>query len=128
MTVAVASEAVAAIRDAMDKCLAAPLGIVRIPFLDADNGGSLGAQRAALANRGRVYTARSNVRRGLARAQQPHDLAERAVLGAAIDPDSLATPYDAIIPIVERRADDDGWWLILRRVSATDLFKDMEIE
>lgn len=119
MTTGSKDGAMALARKAMDAALIAP-SAVRIPFLDAAFGSADNAKQATKTWTSRIYAARSHMRQVQARAASPNDLISGMTREAA-DPDSFRTAYDALYCAVERRTEDDGWWLYIRRADTDTL-------
>jgi hypothetical protein len=120
MTTATPNEAMAVMRDMMDKALASPNG-VRITLLDSAYGGKDNAKREAKRWQTRCYTARSSMRKIQAAAERTADTSILAGAGSSIAPDAFRTAYDAIYVGIDRTDADDGWWLTLRKADASSL-------
>lgn len=141
MTTSTANEATALMRDAMDKALSAPTG-VRLTFPDAKYGGPDAAKAEAERWAKRLFTARADMRRMIARsvADSNGNAGSMTVeqMMRAVPPDAWRTPYDALFTSIVRIPEDAtapdasphplanaGWWLTILKADASALM--MEI-
>lgn len=119
MKVSFASEAVAAMRDAMDKALAVAPEAVRFTFLDEKYGTSAAAKAQAKRMAGYLHSARSQMRRVQAASMRDSETSIFVSQGQALHPDAFRTAYDSIMTGIDRNDTDTGWWLTIRKVDAT---------
>ncbi len=145
MTTSTANEATALMRDAMDKALSAPTG-VRLTFPDSKYGGPDAAKAEAERWAKRLFTARADMRRMIARsvADAEGGVGDKTVeaMMRAVPPDAWRTPYDALFTSIVRIPADAtvtgqtqpadphplanaGWWLTILKADASALM--MEI-
>lgn len=130
--VSFSNEGVAAMRDAMDKALAAPNGL-RMRFSDTDPRwpSREEAHKAAKRMQGYAYTARSQMRRVQARAFSESDgaitdtapRALAALSGKGDTPDAFRTAYDSLYLGIDRNEADDAWVLTIQRVDVTSFIE-----
>ncbi len=122
MTTNINNHATALMRDAMDKALSAPNG-VRLTFSDEKYGGDGPAKAEANVWAKRLYTARADIRRMIARSEVANMSADEKAAATQAPPEAYLTPYEALYTTIVRCPPDKpaGYWLVIMRADASEL-------